>query len=396
MTKELYQRVMVTFRPKDQRKDSQCDKIDLFKRAVRTPIAFVEPGRISEPACCLERGVGFDINRYEVPTLMACLTDAEIASVKQLHDVESVSDGCDAPSPQAEEPPTEVPPPGSAQEVPSGVRRIGAPSAWQLARGRGVRVAVIDCGIDVSHPDLAPNCAPGVVLAGGTGLRFSHGTLCGGTIAAIDNDVGVAGVAPDATLVSVKAGPFRLDVCALIAGIEWCLTKEINVINISHEIPDGRDPPELRRMCDLAYRSGILIVASSGQLFEQPEDEAAVVVPTPARYESVIAVSSLDDNNNLASDSGRGPKIELCAPGTGVLSTALGGTYGRESGTSRAAPHVAGAAALVWSANRKLSNVDVRTILSETADDLGGGRSPRFGFGRVNVVRAVERAVQDG
>ncbi len=107
-------------------------------------------------------------------------------------------------------------------------------------------------------------------------------------------------------------------------------------------------------------------------------------------YDSVIAVSAIGSDNTLASFSSRGPKIELCAPGVQILSTAPGGGYQQMSGTSMACPHTSGVAALAWGAHRYQTNVVIRRLLAYTADELGNpGRDDHFGFGRVDANQAT-------
>jgi subtilisin len=126
----------------------------------------------------------------------------------------------------------------------------------------------------------------------------------------------------------------------------------------------------------------MLLVAAAGN--------SGAAVGVPAKYDSVIAVSAIDQANVIAPFSSRGPEVELCAPGVNVLSTTPGGGLGKKSGTSMACPHVSGVAALAWGAHRYASHVTIRRLLAWTADKLGNPeRNERYGFGRVDAEQAA-------
>ena len=209
-----------------------------------------------------------------------------------------------------------------------------------------------------------------------------------GIIVAEDNGRGVVGVAPEADLLAVKV----LDrdgfgnVGWIIAGIEWAVANGADIINMSL----GGDYSQAERdACDAAYDAGVLLVAGAGY------DWAAPVL-YPAAYDSVIAVTATDSSDLLASFSPIGESLELAAPGVGVYSTVADGGYGFLSGTSMAAPHVAGTAALYFHSNTEdltgdgaVDNNDLRLILRRRAMDLGyDGRDEFFGYGLVDAAAA--------
>lgn len=269
-----------------------------------------------------------------------------------------------------------------------GVDRIDAEAVHASGnKGAEVQVAIIDTGIDHTHPDLCDNYAGGYDFVNDDNnpmdddITYSHGTHVAGIIvAALDNDFGVVGVAPEASLYALKAlnsegvGYVR----DIVAAIEWAIENEIQVINMSL---GGRKNIFLEWACDSAYSDGLLLVAAAG-------NGGAVIYP--AAYSSVIAVSATDEYDNLASFSSTGKQVELAAPGVGIYSTYIGGGYATLSGTSMAAPHVAGTAALVWAAaeNTSLYNYEVREKLQATAEDIGLSTREQ-GFGLVDAENAV-------
>ena len=206
-----------------------------------------------------------------------------------------------------------------------------------------------------------------------------HGTHVAGTIAAVDNTVGVVGVAPQASLLAAKVlnrqgSGYLSDV---IAGIDYCVQNGAKVVSMS--LGSSSDVQALHNAVDAAYADGVLLVAAAG-------NDYGGAVSYPAAYDSVVAVSATDSNNNLASFSNVGPEVELAAPGVSILSTYKDGGYATLSGTSMATPHVSGVAALAIQANPLMSNVEVRALLQNTADDLGAvGKDNLFGYGLVDA-----------
>jgi subtilisin len=270
--------------------------------------------------------------------------------------------------------------------------------------GSGVRVAVIDTGIDYGHPDLSINYAGGYDFVNGDDDPMDdegHGTHVAGIIAAVYNSVGVVGVAPDVELYALKVldntgTGFLSDV---IAALQWAVDHGIHVTNNSYGGPlpfDSSEPNPLAisTAFDNAYAAGILHVAAGGNNGNVLELGNNVIYP--ARLESVIAVAATNQTDSRPSFSSTGPAIELSAPGVSTYSTTLGGGYGSGSGTSFASPHVAGVAALVISAGIVDTNGsggvndEVRLILTQSADDLGAsGRDNLYGWGLVNAARAA-------
>ncbi|WP_078381234.1 S8 family peptidase [Sutcliffiella halmapala] len=275
-----------------------------------------------------------------------------------------------------------------AQTVPYGIPHIKADVAHsQNVIGTGVKVAVLDTGIDSSHEDL--RVAGGASFVSGEADALTdgngHGTHVAGTIAALNNNVGVLGVSYDVELYAVKvlssSGSGTLS--GIAQGIEWAIDNEMDVINMS--LGGSTGSSTLKQASDNAYNSGIVVVAAagnSGSFFGLIN-----TIGYPARYDSVIAVGAVDANNNRASFSSVGNELELMAPGVNINSTLPGNQYGSLNGTSMASPHVAGAAALILAKYPNLTNVEVRQKLRETATNLGSAFN--YGHGVINVEEAL-------
>jgi subtilisin family serine protease len=295
-----------------------------------------------------------------------------------------------------------------------GVKRIGAGlihSGTPPNMGAGVKVAILDTGVDYNHPDLAPNFDP--LLHGKDFVNgdddpmddHQHGTHVAGSIAARDDDVGVVGVAPEVTLYALKVlnqhgtGSFS----SVIAALEWTVDHGIQVANHSYGSiidPDaGSGATLVKDAFAAAEAAGIVNVAAAGNNGDCNGTDDNVGYP--ARYASVIAVAATEQTDGSLCFSSTGPDVEMAAPGYQINSTLPGGGYGLLSGTSMASPHVAGTAALLisagvtdtsleGSAGYGRANDEVRRILNCTALDLGKvGRDTWFGYGLVQAAAAV-------
>jgi len=295
-----------------------------------------------------------------------------------------------APSPPGK---GKEPAPQPPQELPWGVDRIDAELAWATSTGLGVKVAVLDTGIDYSHPDLDDNVKGGVSVVGpitSTDPRDwkdknGHGTHVAGIIAAENNTIGVVGVAPGASLYAVKVlnnagiGTYA----DVIDGIEWSIKNGMQVISMS--FGGSSYSQALEDACNAAYNAGLILVAAAGNSGDGDPETNEVLYP--AAYASVIAVGATDINDVAPYWSSSGPEVELAAPGVDIKSTWLDGTYETLSGTSMACPHVSGTVALIWAKNSTLTNGEVRTLLQTTADPLGDTRV--YGYGLVDAEEST-------
>ena len=269
---------------------------------------------------------------------------------------------------------------------------LQAKAAWRTSTGRGVIVAVIDSGVDGTHPDLAGQVLPGVDLVSPDGTDgpdpVGHGTTVAGLIAGRDDDdLGVVGLAPDAKILPVRVldGENRYDDAMIVArGVRWAVDNGARVINLS--LGGSGDSPALAAALDYAFARDVVVVACTGNLATSSSPK----VWYPAREPGVIAVAGLERNSeNLWSGSITGHQTVLTAPATALFGARPGG-YWRVQGTSFAAPLVAATAALVRARYPQMSAGDVINRLLVTAKDIGPlGRDDRFGYGLVNPVAAL-------
>ena len=397
--------VIVTFKPKDQRPDRATDKVDIVRSVLTQGVQphFLNAMTLSIGAARppLEPHlVGYDVNQYEVPIVTAQLTDGEITALQQNDNVAMVED--DAPCYALGGPfahlAVENQPSPLAETIPDGVQQVNAPQAWGYSQGKGIRVAVVDTGIDFTHPDLRPNYVGGTSFVPGAATPMDdqgHGTHCAGTIAAAVDGSNVVGVAPQASLYAVKvldqngSGQFSW----IIAGIDWCIQNDIHVVSMS--LGGSSAPTALEAMCNAAWNRGLLLVAAAGNANRQdPVPPAVSNIGYPAKYRNVIAVSAIDSANVIAEFSSRGPEVDVCAPGVRVLSDKLGGGTTTMSGTSMACPHVAGVAAVAWGSHRFSPNEEIWNLLAFTVDNLGvPDWDFLYGYGRVNALAAAAAMV---
>jgi len=268
----------------------------------------------------------------------------------------------------------------------------------QGVTGKGVKIAVIDTGIDYTHPQLAASYAGGYDFVYDDNDPYegwnSHGSHVAGIIAASAlAGTDVIGGAPDASIYSLKV----LDssgsglTSGVIAALDWAVEHDIDVVNLSIS---GIFSTALQDACASAYASGLLLVAAGGNTYSG-------AVRYPAAYASVIAVSASDENDLPAIFSPTAEEVELMAPGVSILSTGIGGGYDILSGTSQASPHVAAVAALMLSGEQVdvnqdgvVDNLDIRLRLQQSAIDLDGdGRDDVYGYG---IVSARSVILDDG
>jgi subtilisin len=378
------QQFIVTFKKKDER-SVEDDKQEILQSVISSDVNFFTAEDFTRdrpvPSAQDMESLGYDVNRYAAPLLIAQLTEEEADDLRNHPDVVRVEEDGEmhALGPQVEGTPELL-----AETIPVGVNQVKAPDAWPSSQGEGIKVFICDTGIDSDHPDLVSNLKAGksfVPTESSTDDFQGHGTHCAGTVAAALNGLGVVGVAPYAYLYPVKvlnsAGSGQWS--WLIAGLDWIMDKKGARI-ASMSLGGGGAPQALGDMCMAAYDDGILLVAAAGN--SGPGDDT---VGFPAKYPHVMAVSAVDSSDIIASFSSRGPEVEVCAPGVNVLSTTRGGGTGNMSGTSMACPHVSGVAALTWGSHRSANNKQVRWLLNRFAVNVGDGDPDKYGEGRVDA-----------
>jgi len=343
----------------------------VYKHALNGFSAFIPPGRLN-----------------------ALRHDPRVVSIEQDQYV-SIAKKCSSPPCGGGGNDYPISPPPS-QEIPTGISRIGGPGTGTI----DIDVAVIDTGIDSSHPDL--NVLGGYNCSKGRRSKYSdgngHGSHVAGTIGALDNNEGVVGVAPGARLWAVRVldntgSGFRSDV---ICGIDW-VTEKANIIEVANMSlgGSGNDAPcnsdsYHQAICN-SVAAGVTYVVAAGNSFVDSSNTA------PATYDEVITVSALadsdgesggnggtptcrtDEDDTFANFSNFGADVDIIAPGVCILSTWKDGGYNTISGTSMASPHVAGAAALYLSKNPGKTPAQVKQALEDTGnfdwDDSDDGDS---------------------
>ncbi len=283
--------------------------------------------------------------------------------------------------------------------------------AWQISTGNNIIVAVVDNGINLSHPDLSPNIyslswdsesgtSPQKTVPG------DHGTFCAGIVGTARNNIvggttiGIAGVAPNCKIMSVS-NSLRANIVSWEAradGINWAWKNGASVISNSwgssvatQKITEAIDSAVIRGRNGL----GSVVVKSSGN------NSSSTTVTFPGAHPSVITVGSINRSGQRASTSNHGNDLNVVAPGVDIWSTNINGSYSTGSGTSYAAPHVSGIAALILSVNPTLTELQVRNIIESTTEELpnyppNNSSRPNWnnqvGYGLVNAYAAVQAA----
>ncbi|MFF4187267.1 type VII secretion-associated serine protease mycosin [Streptomyces sp. NPDC001691] len=291
---------------------------------------------------------------------------------------------------------------------PWALQRVLLDELWRQSTGRGVRVAVIDTGVDVKNGQLkdAVDASKGKNLlqkdlkdsAGqplprgaenGTTDTVGHGTKVAGIIAARPaKGTGFVGLAPDATIIPIEQNDAGGHGTAqtLAEAIRYAMSADADIINISQDTANAVEPAAaLKQAVDDALAKGIVVVASAGN-----DGLGGNVKQTyPASYEGVLAVAASDRNNERAAFSQSGEFVGVAAPGVDMVSTVPGGGHCADSGTSFSAPYVAGVAALIKAKHPKWTPREIVAQLEQTAERSVSGHDRLVGWGVVDPVRAL-------
>jgi len=281
---------------------------------------------------------------------------------------------------------------GVNQVIDWGVHIVQAPSIWHATKGEGMKIAVLDTGADLTHPDLVGNIKAYANFTTSNAQdatdRQGHGSHCAGVIAAVDNQQGIIGIAPSAELYIAKVlgddGSGGMD--SISRGIDWAIAQGVDIISMS--LGCSADPgPQLHDAIKRARAAGVVIVAASGN--------ESTSCGWPAAYDEVIAVGAVDQALDKASFSNFSKEVDIAAPGVNILSTYMNGGYAKLSGTSMATPIVAGVIALIQSFARrngiKATPDMIISMINQRSVDLGtDGHDDNFGNGLINVFKLVK------
>lgn len=270
--------------------------------------------------------------------------------------------------------------------------KVGAPTAWDSTQGSGITIAILDSGIDTTHPDLTPNMVAGYNLVSNNADVTDvcgHGTAVAGTAAASSNNgIGVAGVAGQAKIMALRIasndptyGCSSYD-STISSALTYAADHGVKLANVSYGGIAGS--ASVQSAAQYMKNKGGLVFVSAGN---------DGVNGNMAATTTMIPVSATDGNDALAGWSSFGNYVALSAPGVGIWTTSQGSGYGSWNGTSFASPLAAGVAALAMAANPSLDNLTIEKLLYSTSVDLGAaGRDIYFGYGRVNAAAAVQAA----
>ncbi len=285
----------------------------------------------------------------------------------------------------AQVPPAPAPPPAAAEGDPAQyiIAKLRLPELHRLGRGTNVRVAVIDSEIDRNHPDLEGVIAERFSAAGADDKPHPHGTGMAGAIASHKRLIGVA---PGARLLAVHAfGPVASGgqgtSMQIVKGLDWAVSQKARVINMSFA---GPKDPLLAQAVKVVHDQGVVLIAAAGN--------AGPTSPPlfPGADPNVIAVTATDADDHSYTGANRGRYVAVAAPGVDILVPAPDGGYQLTTGTSVAAAHVSGIAALLLEKDPKLSPDEIRSILTSTAKTLGTRtRDDEFGYGLVDPIKAL-------
>lgn len=274
------------------------------------------------------------------------------------------------------------------------LQKVGATTAYDTSQGGNTLIAVVDTGVDTSHPDLSAVTTTGFNAITNTTNAFDdngHGTHVAGIAAAhTNNGTGVASIAYKATILPVKVlDKDGVGTYADVAeGITYAADKGARIVNLS--LGGSSDSLTLKQAVSYAQNKGSIVVAAAG-------NNGSSTPSYPAAYAGVLAVSASDSTDSLASFSNYGSNVFVAAPGVSILSSTPGSGYQSLSGTSMAAPHVAGLIALTLSYKPTLSNTEVIDAIKQSSEKVGSatydqnGWNQYFGYGRISAATTLSK-----
>jgi serine protease len=237
-----------------------------------------------------------------------------------------------------------------SQQIGWGITAFDLPKAWDITQGEDVKIAVLDTGCDLTHPDLEKNLLPGINLINKKLPPIDdakHGTHVTGIIIAENNDIGMVGVAPKAKVMPVKIldAKGNGDLNNVAIGIRWAVDNGADLISMSLGCPNPLQ--NVRKAIQYAESKGVVTFVAAGNMGITKE------LMYPANYKETISVGSIDENFDRSKFSNTGENLDFVAPGGSIFSTIPKDWYAILSGTSMACPFVTGIAALCLSWQRK-------------------------------------------
>jgi type VII secretion-associated serine protease mycosin len=291
-------------------------------------------------------------------------------------------------------------------ERPWPLQRVQLDQLWQSTKGKGIRVAVIDSGVDIKNRQLKPavDVKSGIDLlpkkknqpehtpTGPTADLVGHGTKVAGIIAARPHkDTGFVGLAPESTIIPIRQNDAEGsgNALTLAKAIDHAVAKKAHIINISQDTDRPLDHNSaLYTSIQRALADQIVVIASAGN----DGANGKVKNTYPAAYDGVLAVASSDRNNERAPFSQRGDFIDVAAPGVDIVSTVPGGGQCADNGTSFSAPYVAGVAALLRAKHPDWKHQEITAQIQQTAERSINGKDRHVGWGVIDPVRALTEA----
>lgn len=399
----------ILFKPKDRRVDKTTDKVELLRSALglsdqATKNVF-EPQRMAKAGkkrAEKDKQTISDINKYRAPVLILRLTPEQANKLRHDPNIAAVDEDRMQTMHLAARPdPGE---PVFVETIPWGISKVNAPAAWELDKGRkgkGVRIGIIDGGIDTEHPDLKDNIKGFELIEGSDQFGNDHGSHVAGISSALSNSVGVVGVAPEGWLYNIRIfNGGSASISDSVEAVEFAIDIGCNVINMS--FGGGTHNSSFEAAVRDAFLADTVPVASAGN---GNWDNSGSVRNYPSGYDFVLEVSAITQNNQKASFSNYGTTTDFAAPGVDIYSTIVDERYDFKSGTSMASPHVAGVVALGFCNYRKTpclesiygNNSNANTVVNamiDTADTLGQFTHPDKHFYLGNGIPNAEAMVK--
>jgi len=286
----------------------------------------------------------------------------------------------------------------AGQKIGWGILAFDLPSSWKKSKGEGIKIAVLDTGVDLDHHDLTKNILPGMNVVNpskGPWDDNGHGTHVAGIISAENNEIGMVGVAPESKIIPVKVlnKQGNGDLVSVSKGIRWAVD-EAKADLICMSLGGAHPVQEVRKAIQYAESKGVISFVAAGNSGKTKK------IFYPANYPETIAIGSIDEYFNRSSFSNTGENLDFMAPGSKIFSTVPDNWYAILSGTSMATPFAVGVAALLLSYKRNYQNSglqlncaeDYRKEFKEHTLPVNNLKNEKFyqGFGIIDPKKLFE------